>query len=222
MTQTDSELEAKQAELVELRRKSNELEAEILEAAATEPWSLTGFYTMYYATTGFLLGLVAAAMSLVVNVIGAPIAGKSPLELIRVYLTFPLGERALSVTGDENVYAIDNGVVLACGVCLYLATGMLLGVPVHVILARFTATASVAKRMVFAAAIGVILWAVTFYGILVWLQPMVCGGAWITDNEYLPWWVAAGTHVVFGISMVLVYPLGLFVPYQRPTEQTAA
>ena len=217
MSLSDAEFEAKQSELAELRRKSTELEAEMLEAAAVDPFRLTGFYTMYYATTGFMLGLVAAAMSLVVNVIGAPIVGKSPLEIIRVYLTFPLGERALAVTGESNVYAVSNGVVLACGVCLYMATGMLLGVPIHVVLARFTAKSSMAVRMVFASAVGVFLWAIMFYGVLSWLQPMVCGGSWITDGELLPTWVAAGTHIVFGMSMAALYPLGQFSPYLRPT-----
>ena len=220
MSLSDAEFEAKQSELAELRRKSTELEAEMLEAAAVDPFRLTGFYTMYYTTTGFMLGLVAAAMSLVVNVIGASVVKDSPLEIIRVYLTFPLGERALAVTGESNVYAVNNGVVLACGVCLYLATGMVLGVPIHVVLARFTAKSSMAVRMVFASAVGIFLWAIMFYGVLSWLQPMVCGGSWITDGELLPTWVAAGTHVVFGMSMAALYPLGQFSPYLRPTTSS--
>ena len=55
-------------------------------------WQASGYYTAYYATAGFLLGIFGAMASLLFNVIGAPIAGKTPLELIRVYLTFPLGE----------------------------------------------------------------------------------------------------------------------------------
>lgn len=222
MSESQSSLENRQAELAELRRRSRELEAEILEEAASQPWSLAGFYTMYYATAGFLLGLVAASASLLANVIGASIVGKNPLELIRVYLTFPLGERALAVTGVENVYAIDNGVIVACGVCLYLATGMIMGVPFHVILARFTANATIVQRAAFAAALGIFLWALMFYGILAWLQPLVCGGSWITDNEYLPWWVGAVTHVVFGLTMVLVYPLGQYMPYRSPVDNETA
>lgn len=38
-----SELEAKQRELLELRQRANELEGAILEVAAGQPWSLTGF-----------------------------------------------------------------------------------------------------------------------------------------------------------------------------------
>lgn len=217
-----SELEAKQRELLELRQRANELEGAILEVAAGQPWSLTGFYTAYYATTGFMLGLIAATVSLVFNVIGAAVAGKDPLELIRVYLTFPFGEKALLLSNQaEKVYAIDNGVILAAGSCLYLVTGMLLGVPFHVIAMRFTAKAKLVPRLVFGALFGIALWAVNFYGILSWLQPMTCGGNWITNPEYLPWWVAASTHAVFGITMVLVSPLGQYVPYHSPVEDQA-
>ena len=77
-----------------------------------------------------------------------------------------------------------------------------------------------AVRMVFASAVGIFLWAIMFYGVLSWLQPMVCGGSWITDGELLPTWVAAGTHIVFGMSMAALYPLGQFSPYLRPTASS--
>ncbi len=218
----DSELEAKQRELLELRQRANELEGVILEVAASRPWSLTGFYTAYYALTGFMLGLIAATVSLVFNIIGAAVAGKDPLELIRIYLTFPFGEKALLLSNQaEKVYAIDNGVILAVGACLYLATGMLLGVPFHVIAMRFTAKATLVPRLAFGAALGIFLWFFNFYGILSWLQPMTCGGNWITNPDYLPWWVAAATHVVFAVAMVLVSPLGQYVPYHSPVEDEA-
>lgn len=218
MTAHETDLEKMQQDVLRLRQQAAEIEAKLLQEAARRPFSLTGFYTMYYMTTGFLLGLIAAAISLLFNIVGATIAGKSPLELIRIYLTFPLGERALQVTGPERVFAIDNGVVLAIGVCLYLGTGMLLGVPIHVILARTTAGRSTGVRIAVGILLGLAVWLVMFYGILSWLQPLVCGGNWITNNDYLPWWVAASTHAVFGASMGLLYPLGQFVPYRRLTE----
>ncbi len=63
-------------------------------------WEPKGFYGTYHATAGFMLGFFGAVISLIVNVIGAPIAGKHPLELIRIYLTFPLGEKVLGITGQ--------------------------------------------------------------------------------------------------------------------------
>jgi hypothetical protein len=63
------------------------------------------------------------------------------------------------------------------------------------------------------------LWAIAFYGVLAWFQPMLLGGNWITDPAILPPWVAAGTHIVFGLTMALLYPLGQFTPY-RPVGTT--
>ena len=99
-------------------------------------WRATGYYSAYYATAGFLLGSLGAIASLLFNMVGAPLAGKSPLELIRVYLTFPLGEKALELTHGQTAYAVNDRVILAFGCCLYLGTGMLLGIPIYMALAR--------------------------------------------------------------------------------------
>ena len=79
-----------------------------------------------------MLGGLAAVVSLLLNVVGSVVAGKeNALELIRVYLTFPLGEKALALTGGaQSIGSIGDGMILAIGCCLYLFTGMLLGVPV--------------------------------------------------------------------------------------------
>ena len=89
------DLQTKRSELERLRAEVRRLEAEIDREEAQAGWQPSGYYTAYYATAGFLLGSFGAMASLLFNVIGAPIAGKSPLELIRIYLTFPLGEQAL-------------------------------------------------------------------------------------------------------------------------------
>jgi hypothetical protein len=81
----------KQQELAELLERVQKLEHDLAASESAGQWPPQGFYTEYYATSGFMLGMFGAMVSLLVNVIGAPIAGKSPLELIRVYLTFPLG-----------------------------------------------------------------------------------------------------------------------------------
>ena len=39
-------------------------------------------------------------------------------------------------------------------------------------------------------------------------------GNWITNPNYLPWWVAAATHLVFGWTIALLYPLGVYTPYR--------
>lgn len=210
----------KQQELAELLERVQKLEHELAASETAGQWPPTNFYLEYYATSGFMLGMFGAMVSLLVNVIGAPVAGKSPLELIRVYLTFPLGAKALEIASQQtDVYAIGDGVILAVGCCLYLATGMLLGVPFFVALVRLTEGKSVGVRLAVATGLSLVLWVINFYGILSWLQPALIGGNWIVDPAVLPTWVAAVTHLVFGWTLALLYPLGRFQPYLPP--QTA-
>jgi hypothetical protein len=203
-------LQIKKQKLSELQDQVRQLEAEIREAEGTAQWPPQRFYGAYYANSGFLLGGLAAMTSLLVNIVGAPLAGKGPLELIRVYLTFPLGERALSLGSEQGA------LVLVLGCCLYVATGVLLGVPFFVALGWLAADAGLKKRLILATALSLLLWAINFYLILSWLQPALFGGNWITDPAVLPPWVAAGTHLVFGWTLALLYPLGKFVPYRWP------
>jgi hypothetical protein len=205
----------KKARLAELQAETARLEAEVDAeefGAAVGSWAKQGYYLTYYATAGSFLGMVAALVSLMFNIIGASVAGKDPLQLIRVYLTFGLGARALDP-------AFDNGLALAMGCVLYIATGMLLGIVFHVILTRYASTAGLGGRIAWATAIAVAVWLVNFYGLIAWLQPLLFGGTWIIDNQELPWWVALATHLVFGWTMALVYPWGLFHPYRLQTEQ---
>jgi len=201
------DLDERRRELAELHERIRDIEAELVEEGLRTRWQPREFYTAYYATTGFMLGMIAAAASLLFNIVGALLFGKYPLELIRVYLTFPLGEQALQ---------IDSGIALAIGCCLYLGTGMLLGIPYQLVLSRF-APATFAGRFILVTVMSIALWLVNFYGILSWLQPLLFGGQWIVDE--IPWWVAALTHLVFGWTMLLVYPLGLYVPYELPSER---
>ncbi len=166
------DLEAKLQELEALKLKVEQLESEILTARSGPGWRATGYYSAYYATSGFLLGSLGAIVSLVFNLIGAPLAGKSPLELIRVYLTFPLGDKALQLTQGQNSFAVNDRVIIAFGFCLYLATGMLLGIPIYMALAKFAASGGVVKRLIVASIVSLLIWAVMFYGILSWLQPL--------------------------------------------------
>jgi len=62
---------------------------------------------------------------------------------------------------------------------------------------------------------GVLLWIVTFYGVIAWLQPMLVGQAFIL--QMMPVWVALLTHVVYGLTLGVLQPMGRFVPYNpRP------
>jgi len=203
----------KRKRLAELRSQVAELETELSQAgseAVAPPWQSTNYYTAYYATTGFILGGIAAMASLLVNIVGALMFGKQPLELIRVYLTFPMGEQAL----DFN--SVDNGLILAIGCCLYVGTGMLYGILFQLVLTRFTANSSFATRFMVASLLAILVWIVNFYVLLSWLQPLLFGGSWIVDQ--IPWWVAAITHLVFGWTMLVIYPLGRYTPYRLKSE----
>lgn len=203
----DNERSTKEQALRDLKSRVAQLEQELAQPAGQ--WQASEYYTAYYATTGFMLGIFGATASLLFNVVGALLVGKYPLQLIRVYLTFPLKEQALEM---------DSGIALAIGCCLYLGTGMLLGILFHLVLTRYAAGASLNKRLVVASVLAVAVWLINFYGILSWLQPLLFGGDWIVSE--IPWWVAATTHLVFGWTMALVYPLGLYTPYAPQSEQS--
>lgn len=206
--------DAKRAELAAARQRVAELELELAGEEAA-PESFHGFYTAYYVVTGAMLGIFGAATSLLFNVVGSYLWAEwtgrvqHPLRLIQVYLTFPLGAAALD---------INSGVTLAIGSCLYLATGMVYGVLFHLVQARFAPQASFGARIVLISVLSLAVWIVNFYGILSWLQPLLFGGNWIVTE--VPPWVAALTHLVFGWTMVLVYPFGIYVPYRVQTEQS--
>lgn len=213
----DQQSNSKEAELAELKRRVEDLETQIAAETVYKPFRPTGYYTAYYATTGFMLGIFGAAASLLFNVVGSALmlSDGEPLQLIRCYLTFPLGDQAFSLPPAQD------GLMLATGCCLYLFTGMLLGIPVYLALTKWAANKSLVGKMVVATIVSLLIWVVMFYGILSWLQPAVIDMS--EENliiNRVPPWVAAATHVVFGLTMALVYPLGEYVPYQRVTEQT--
>jgi hypothetical protein len=86
-------------------------------------------------------------------------------------------------------------------------------------MSRFVPRQGLGARLAVGIALALALWLFNFYAILSWLQPLLFGGNWIVNQTYLPWWVAAGSHVVFGATMAVVYPLGRFVPYVNPAER---
>lgn len=190
-------------ELEQLRARVQQLEAELgVEAsqAETPEWPPRGFYGIYAATSGAVLGMIGAMVSLLFNVIGSVIVDQNPLRLIQVYLTFPLGEPALEMEG---------GLAVAIGCCLYLLTGMVVGIPFQWILSRWFDETGLIVRFIVVTVLALVLWLVNFYVLIAALQPLLIGGNWIL--EQIPPWVAAATHLVFGWSMLAVQPLGRFV-----------
>lgn len=187
-------------ELASLRDRVARLEFDIANATHGDAsWPPHGYYTAYHVLAGMVLGLMGAASSLLFNIVGSAMVGQHPLELIRVYLTFPLGEQALRV---------ESGFALAAGCCLYLGTGMLLGIPVQLVLTRFCEKATFARRFLVVSLLGIALWLLNFYGILFWLQPAIVGGSWIIEK--VPVMVAILTHLIFAWTMLLVSQWGRF------------
>jgi hypothetical protein len=205
MTQGEMEKDAarrKQAELERLYAEAQRIEAELAAAGGRSPYPPRGYYTTYHVLAGILLGFAGAASSLLFNVVGSLLVGQHPLQLIRVYLTFPLAGQALG---------LESGLALGIGTCLYLLTGSFYGVVFHVVLSRFFDRASRRRRFAVASALGLGLWLVNYYALLSWLQPMLFGGNWIV--RLIPFWVAALTHLVFAWTMLLIEQWARFVPY---------
>lgn len=175
------------------------LENEIDQESKKTHWTPSGYYATFHVLAGMMLGFFGAASSLLFNMVGSMVVKQHPLELIRVFLTFPLGEKALHA---------ESGVILALGCCLYLGTGMFYGSLFHVILSRFFSKESKRKRFLIASLMGIALWMINFYGILSWLQPLAFDGDWIV--RLVPFWVAALTHLVFAWTMLLVDEWGYF------------
>jgi hypothetical protein len=186
---------------------------DIILPASLPTWQEPGYKVFHYAMAGLWLGSLAACTSLVVNVIGSAlwpsISGEAqhPLRIIQVYLTFPLGESALQ---------LNSGVALALGCLLFLGTGMLYGMLFELVISYFIPHAGIRARLVFCSILALAVWMLNFYGVLIWLQPLLFGGRWIVD--LVPWWVGAITHLVFGWTMALVYPLGVYEPI-KPTAE---
>lgn len=201
-----------QQQISELRQRLEQLEDEV-SAEIDTSWQKQ-YYTGYYATTGFLLGFFGAVVSLMCNILGSLIwpqvtgqPEQHPLRLIQVFLTFPLGEPALSV---------ESGLTLAIGCCLYIGTGMLYGMVFQLVLTKWFYDASLLRRLLITTVLSLLIWLVNFNVVLSWLQPALFGGRWI--YELVPAWVAALTHLAFGWTMAVLYPLGLFTPYHVETE----
>jgi hypothetical protein len=165
-------------------------------------WQDPGYKGLHYAKVGLLVGALAGCTSLVFNVICSllwpTITGEAqhPLRLLQVYLTFPLGESALQLSG---------GLALALGCVLYLGTGALYGMLFVWAISYVLPRAGLSARLIVCSILALIVWVTNFYVLLAWLQPLLFGGRWIV--ELTPWWLGGLTHLVFGWTIALVYPL---------------
>jgi hypothetical protein len=182
-----------------LRRNLDRLYGEVsrietelgLRKERAEIWGEKG--SAPFVVTGLTLGFVGAAASLLFHVIGSLALGRFPLHLIRVYLTFPLGDSALT---------LQTGIPLAAGTCLYLVVGAIYGILFHLVLIRWFADAPGLWRLLVVSALAIVIWLVNYYLILSWLQPLITGEASILSE--VPFWLAAFTHLTFAWTILFV------------------
>jgi hypothetical protein len=188
-----------QEHLAAIRR----LESTRVEDEPAASWPPDGYYLLFHVVVGITLGGVGALVSLLANVAGAPLFDEPALQLIRVYLTFPMGEAAL---------VAEPGLVLFLGCSLYLATGALYGVAFHLLFSLYFNDASAGRKWAVGTALGLGLWVFNFYLVLSWLQPALQGDNWIV--RMVPPWVGALTHLAFAWTMVVGELWGRFEPYR--------
>lgn len=207
MSETKDEI---RRQIEEQRAAIARLEARLAEATE-EPrperaeWPPRGFYLTFYVVAGLLLGILGSLVSFLANVIGSLLLKQDPLLFLRVYGTFFLGKEAL-VTDDLNFFMLVAVV--------HFSIGAIAGAVFHVAVNYFVPERAV-LQIGLGALYGFLMWVVNFYVVIAWLQPRLFGQAYVL--ELMPAWVAILTHVLYGVTLGALQPLGRFVPY-RPAE----
>jgi hypothetical protein len=176
-----------------------------LEARLGEParhWPPAGFYLTFYVVAGVTIGILGSLTSFIVNVVGSILVAQDPLRILRVYGTIFLGPRALTPDG------LDFFMLVAI---VHFSVGAAGGAVFHVLVNRFVPGRTV-LQVLLGAGYGFLMWIVNFYVVIAWLEPRLWGQAYVL--ELMPSWVAALTHLVYGLTLGLLQPLGRFVPYR--------
>jgi hypothetical protein len=126
------------------------------------------------------------------DIASARIMGFAPFMFLRYYATLREGSAALLMTSRSFLL---NAIVM------HLAVGSALGAIFVLIVSgrdiqRFT------RYIAAGIGFGLGVWFINFYLLLSWIQPLVNGKSYILEN--IPWWVAAVTHALYGITVALV------------------
>lgn len=164
-------------------------------------WVPQRFYTAYYILAGVLIGIAAAWVTLILNVLGSWLIDPDhdPLKLMRVYATVFAGREALG-TNQAAILMLSAGI--------HTLTGAVCGAPIHVVVSRFFPGLELVARVIAGIVLGIVMWVVNFYGILSWLQPLLVEETIIIRD--IPVWVAILNHVAFTLLVLLMQPLGTF------------
>ncbi len=207
MTKTEQDLIR---ELEAHRIAVAELESRIAASGVrpvASPWPPVGFYFTFYIVAGAILGILGSLASFLFNVFGSILVGQDPYYFLRVYGTVFLGDAALK-TDDLNFFMLVAVV--------HFSVGALAGAIFNVWFNRF-GPHSAGRQILFGGLYGLLMWVVNFYLVLRWLEPALVGHAYVL--QLMPAWVAALTHVVFGLTLGVLQPLGRFVPYRTAESQ---
>jgi hypothetical protein len=192
-------------EIEEHRAAIVALEARLFDPPAPAPWPPPGFYLTFYVVAGTMIGILGSLVSFLFHVLGSVLINQDPLRFLRVYGTFFLGEKALT-TDDLNFFMLVAVV--------HFSVGALAGAVYHV-LVNWLVPGRTLLPVGLGVLYGLLMWVVNFYVVIAWLQPRLVGEAYVL--ELMPAWIAALTHVIYGVTLGILQPLGRFVPY-RPVE----
>jgi len=196
-----------QREIDRHRQAIAELEAKLAALpGGRRAWPPPGFYTTYYVVAGITLGTMGAFVSFIFNLVGSLIVTQDPMLILRVFGTFFVGRDALTT---------DNLNFLMLVLLTHLIVGSVGGAVFHVVINRNFADRSSGQKILLSALFGCAIWLINFYGIISWVQPLLVGQAYIL--RLMPFWVAALTHIIYGLTLGLLQPLGRFIPYTPPT-----
>jgi hypothetical protein len=193
-----------QEEIQQHRAAIASIEARLrtLEPSARSSWPPAGFYLTYYVVAGMLIGILGSLASFLVNVAGSLVVNQDPLRILRVYGTVFLGARALT-TSDLNFFMLVAVV--------HFSVGAVAGAVFHVGVNKFVPDRPL-LQIILGGAYGLCMWLVNFHLILVWLQPRLVGEPYVL--ELMPTWIAVLTHLVYGLTLGFLQPLGRFEPYR--------
>ncbi len=151
---------------------------------------------MFFGTVGAVAGFLGSLVMITGDIIAARVMGKSPFMMLRVYATLRDGAGALSLS--------DRSFFLSAFV-MHLALGSAFGAIFALIVSGRARFQSMAHYLSAGIMFGLTIWIVNFYLILSWIQPLINGREFILSN--IPWWVAAITHAVYGLTIAAVcYP----------------
>ena len=162
-----------------------------------EEWSL-----VYLGTVGALAGFLGSVTSLVANVLGAWALGIERLMLLRVYATILEGPEALR---------LENTAFVAEVLLIHIIVGAMFGIVFVALTYHLPQIRQLGHYAAAGLGFGLLLWIGNFYLILSWLQPLISGDAYIVEN--IPWWVAALTHICYGLTLAAVA-----FPFQSDVE----